>query len=549
MFWSRNLNSYFAAKAATFLVAVFLFSASAFATDGQNQRPVWFPKVACRVQWGGKDLAAYDYSKDARPVAGQGNLGYANYQNRIKIEQRIDRKDCYKDWTVLVYMAADNDLSPYALWDLHEMEGPFKSGKFAGSTLKSDLLVQADTKGLDGIRRLHIFQAPGENYTAPRGVDEFVNASPAEIRSPIVELAAERSATTASEHKTKLRDFLNWGIRNYPAEHYFVIVWGHGQGWAPDSSQIGGANAGIFSARFGGFPFSDAPGDYLSIPSLNAIYADIVKNTLGGRPIDVYAADACLMQMTEVAYEVSHSARFIVGSAQVQTYLGLPYRQMMYELNTSRFAGAAAHVGRSDEAYVVAKMIPTIMERSLDPIHGQQGRADKEASRDFTMSAIDSSELISQLTPALSRMGNAISNYISEDPLRALDIQFTVKSAPSFMGGARELGSFTGLLELQVQNDITTKKITTPQAQALLHAVTQVREAIDRTVLNWTYGANYRTANAALHLVGFRALGIWLPPTTQDYSARVQDFNKSAFYKDTQDSWSGWMSSVYAGHH
>jgi hypothetical protein len=57
---------------------------------------------------------------------------------------RIHRVDCQKDWTLLVYMAANNDLAPYALWDLYEMEAAFKDPDLAGSGLATDLVVQLE---------------------------------------------------------------------------------------------------------------------------------------------------------------------------------------------------------------------------------------------------------------------------------------------------------------------------------------------------------------------------------------------------------------------
>lgn len=87
---------------------------------------------------------------------------------------------------------------------------------------------------------------------------------------------------------------------------------------------------------FGGIAFRQSSNSWLDIPGLKyALDSFARKNDV----VDVYASDACLMQMLEVSYELSDSARFIVGSAQVQNFLGLPYRRIMYELNTGRFNG------------------------------------------------------------------------------------------------------------------------------------------------------------------------------------------------------------------
>ncbi len=32
-------------------------------------------------------------------------------------------------------------------------------------------------------------------------------------------------------HPQTLTDFINWGVTNYPAEHYMLVLWNHGGGW------------------------------------------------------------------------------------------------------------------------------------------------------------------------------------------------------------------------------------------------------------------------------------------------------------------------------
>ena len=77
------------------------------------------------------------------------------------------------------------------------------------------------------------------------------------------------------------------------------------------------------------------------------------------------------MQMLEVSYEIGAGARFVVGSAQVQSYLGLPYRRLLYELNSGRFNGlrkdSRGSLDSEDEPLLLARMIPQLMKSSLNP--------------------------------------------------------------------------------------------------------------------------------------------------------------------------------------
>jgi hypothetical protein len=489
----------------------------------KGPQPSWFPEKSCREAWGGRDLGRYIPARDAQFEVGVGNVGYKSYQDRLLNENHVDRSSCYKQWTVLVYMAADNDLSPYALWDLHEMEGSYKSGNYAGSTLTSDLLVQADTSGPTGIRRFHIFQNEGPDYKPGKDVEEFKKASPTEIHSPLVSFEKESAPASSAEHRDRMRAFLDWGLRAYPAEHYLVVVWGHGQGWAANLPTT------VFAGRFGGFVFSSSDQDYLSIPTLSSILSEVKESTLEGtRPIDIYASDACLMQMAEVAYEISPSVRYIVGSAQVQSYLGLPYRQLMYEINTEGYLPRGEDKGLAP--FYLSKQIPIISQRSFDPTRGQQGRADQEASKSFTMSALSAEALQHQLVPALNQLSEQLLGFLQEDPMRALDLRVLMQNAPRFMGGSRDLGAIVGLLKQALAKDAEIRGAWTPAASRSVIAAENLRRAIDLTAVSYSYGQGYAEQAKQLHLLGFRGIGVWLPQSTAEFQTRIDDFSESSLY-------------------
>ncbi len=125
-----------------------------------------FPTVTCENAWLGTVPNDYlfDYSKDAK-ITPRGNEGYSNYLERMSAEGLVNRKDCYKTWTVFIYMAATQDLLPYAYADLKEMESgetydgtPISSTAHRGSSLKSDVIVQLDSDTSREISRLHMFE-------------------------------------------------------------------------------------------------------------------------------------------------------------------------------------------------------------------------------------------------------------------------------------------------------------------------------------------------------------------------------------------------------
>ncbi|MCM2281227.1 MAG: clostripain-related cysteine peptidase [Bdellovibrionaceae bacterium] len=520
------------------LTLAWVLSAAAGTTRSLGPRqPTWFPNAACTDVVSERDPFAYDHRRDSDATAGNGNFGYPRYIARTRdATHGIDRHECFKEWTVLVYMAADNDLHPYALWDLHEMEGAFASGRFAGSTARSDLLVEVDLAQADGVRRLHMFQRPGREYTKPRGPEEFKRGGWDKVASPVVEVQRESRQAPHLDHKRRFADFLRWGMRRYPARHYLVIVWGHGQGWTvAGQTQL--------------FPSGD---DFaLDAPTLGGVLRQVTADTLENkRRIDVFAADACLMQMVEVAYEVSDSTRFILGSSDVQSLLGLPYRRLLYEINTGHFLGRNRPERVQDEAHALARMLPTLAAQSLDPRRGDQGRFDRRALDTFTMSSLSSDALRQHLVPALHTLGRALTAYIQEEPARAMDIQDLLEQNPRFMNGAGDVGSFLGLLARMLREE-HERGHGSPLSAQLSQRVRLAHEALQLTTITFEYGTGYRQPERPYALLGFRAVGLWLPASVEAWSSRRLDFQRSRFFTSqarsgSPSAWQNWWLALYS---
>lgn len=474
---------------------------------------------------------------------------YAEFQDRLK------RPSCQKEWTILVYMAADNDLYPYALWDLYEMEAAFRGSDNAGSGIKTDLLVQADGPDRADLRRLHIFSGPVAY--SPRRREDFLRSNLDQVRSPIVEKLEENKRES---EQVRLENFLLWGAANYPAKNYMVIVWGHGQGWkaypvqkAAESrfltpSELPAAFPSVKpDPTFGGIAFRQSTGTWLDIPALKNALTKFRQET--GKAIDVYASDSCLMQMVEVAYELSSEARFVVGSTQLQNFLGLPYRRILYELNTGSFNGmrksVRSGVDSRDEPLLLAKMIPGLMKQSLDPRRGLQGRAEQEAQKFITSSSLTSGEMNKLLVPALGRLSQSLKIYLQEDRFRVLDIRFVMQNVPNFEGGAQDLGIFLGYLELLLKNEKNKNGVQLSRGGIRLQeSVLATKAALDRSVLAYAYGGAYGIDEQS-QLVGFipRAVSLWLPVDPKEYAARRGEFARSRLYQDT--GWQAWLDVVF----
>ena len=206
-----------------------------------------------------------------------------------------------KDYTVLVFKNAKNNLEDFGLLDMNEME-------LAGSSDRVNVLVEFGRIKGGYAGRI------GEDWGGARRYYVTRDADPAAINSPVV---WERSAVDMGDWR-ELADFLAWGKANYPAKRYLLVVWNHGNGWK-------GKAAG---ARARGISFDDETGNYISTPELAKVFE-------AAGPVDVLAFDACLMQTVEVAYEVRRHAGIVVGSEETEPGEGYPYDAVLGALNAS----------------------------------------------------------------------------------------------------------------------------------------------------------------------------------------------------------------------
>jgi hypothetical protein len=456
------------------------------------------PPGSCKAAWASVPAAkrAYDWVSDAKRTP-RGNEGYASFA------ERLPRRGCKKAWTVLVYMAADaDDLGEPALRDIAAMEA-------TGSTDEADVIVQLDRRQPAGIVRLHALRAP---------------AGSPPISSPIVEAFDEE--TIAPDES--LRRFVSWGVERYPSEHYAVIVWGHGLGWRPAPSAPAASITYSRESDSGGIAFDDTQGTVLDTPGLKRALVTASREKLGGKPFDLYASDACLMQSIEVAAELDGAARFVVGSEQIEEdYVGLPYGTWLPLLGGSAaFPAVSSACAADDLACRAAAALPDLQraaaESGADPQHASDG---------FTLSTVDEAALTREALPAMRRLAGAIDAYLAEDPLRRAGLEALLgpdhgplRGTPSFRGGTRDIGAFLARLDKQIARE--PGAAGTRGQKGVSDAIAAARVAIGRAVIAASFGARLRAKGSD----PFAGLSVWLPRDAQD-RARVDFFATSALYR------------------
>ncbi|MBI9018009.1 MAG: hypothetical protein JEZ07_12190 [Phycisphaerae bacterium] len=214
------------------------------------------------------------------------------------------------DWTMLVYLDGDNDLEGDAISDFIEMAS-------VGSNDNVKIVVMLD--------RVSGYDSSYGNWTdTRRGLIAFGDVPDPNWGQSMGELNMANPQTLA--------DFANWGMTTYPADNYALVLWNHGGGWrnsTPDYTK----------QTFKAVCWDDtSSGDSLYMAEVRAALESI--EAASGNPT-LLGFDACLMGMTEVAYEIRNHAQVLVGSADLEPNDGWPYDLILTHLNADSTMTAA----------------------------------------------------------------------------------------------------------------------------------------------------------------------------------------------------------------
>ena len=500
--------------------------------------PVQFlkPSQSCRDVWEEKKITSQDtlYSPE------RDGRDYETFYNRL------DRNNCVKEWSVFIFMNADNDLSDYSYLDLHEMES-------LGSTLDMDVIVQLDTAQNTGSKRLHIAHdsRPYEQWNV-KDVEDFDESK---IFSPVIELLPEINSGT----KGALEDFLNFSFQKYPAKHYAVIIWSHGMGWdaqvseefkaVPTHLDLSGVEKPLSDEELvkkrrdksryrGGISFDESTDDrdaHLLIPELRSVLSHMAAFYLNGEPIDVYGSDACLMQMVEVAYEFKKQVRYIVGSANMEGKMGWPYRDIFSHLDNT--IQKYKTDDQADTAQLWVREIPRLYRDSYASEDSSQGY-DKRAIMTVIFAHDFKRYFISQLT----EFGRALMEYLKEDPAlegkRYDAVRYLIGQTFTYSGLSQDLYYFSILINQLVSKNKEDER--TPGEVKLKQAVMALQDAITYVAPAFAASDYYYEPKI---FGATRGLAVWLPASNEEYKEKKDIFHQSKIYR-MDDFWSkeapGW---------
>ena len=219
--------------------------------------------------------------------------------------------------TVLVYMAADNNLSQYANPNLYSMNTSIKSG-----AENTNLIVFVDRAGVAPVLlKLHDMQIDTVK------VYSEVNSADASVFADVV-------------------DFV---INKWKAESYGLLMWSHGNGWVPTSMLHYVAPNMRYAPKRGSnepqstfyeklrdpfaetraFAWEERKGQQ---PAYTCMDIDDMVSAIPDGVFDFILFDACYMGNVEIAYALRNKTRYIISSCYEIMGYGFPYHIVTKDL-------------------------------------------------------------------------------------------------------------------------------------------------------------------------------------------------------------------------
>ncbi|MRR09300.1 T9SS type A sorting domain-containing protein, partial [bacterium] len=242
------------------------------------------------------------------------------------------------EWTIMVFMNADNNLEEYGIQDFLEMAAAsYSSGKI-------NVIVQFD--------RSSSYATTYDNWTSCKRF-KIANGMTPVASSQLSDIGEQSMGTGAT-----LSTFANWAIDNYPANRYSLIMWDHGSGWYKGKGQ----------PIMKDFSNDDSDGSVIGIANGEFATAMAAITSHLGRKLDHIGWDACLMGMWEVLDISRNYADVANVSEETEGADGWYYTTWLNTLNTTPTTSAIdmgkaiinTAIGMSTMSVVDLTQVPTL---------------------------------------------------------------------------------------------------------------------------------------------------------------------------------------------
>lgn len=245
----------------------------------------------------------------------------SNEESNSSIRENTGVQTTERNWNILIYMPADNNLESSALEDIYEMECSNLNTDCVSVFMLLDRSNAYDTseKNWSGTRLYRL--KTGRKSENRQMISEEI---------PCIDLGLEVGKETELDMSSDyvLGNCLNYLRKKFPANNYGLIMWGHGTGWRS------GSNDNYISTQLTkGFAFDETSKTYMTLPQLG----NALNNAFSGGKLNFIGFDTCFGGEIEVAYELKDCVDYIIGSEGLVMSSGWNYTNLFNEINSNVF--------------------------------------------------------------------------------------------------------------------------------------------------------------------------------------------------------------------
>ena len=319
--------------------------------------------------------------------------------------------------TVLVYMVG-SDLESKggaATADINEMLK-------VGSTENLNIVITTGGAEKDGWKTV-------KRYLIPKGTKTITSIK--ELTA-LADLGDKNMGDTAT-----LRDFLDWGIKNYSADKYSLVFWDHGGGAVGGNGTVGNDET--------------KGGDALSLPEIKQAINNVT--TLYKTKFDFIGFDTCLMATIETANMLIPYADYMVASEELEPGTGWDYSAWLSAIKNNPAISTL-----------------DISKKIIDSYYASFN-SNPDEQKTVTLSAIQLNK-VAALTTALDNLAQKAGNNLNSTPdVVRIEIGQGREKSESY---GQQANDDSGMIDL---GDFVSKLSATYSTEA-----TNVKTAIDNAV-------------------------------------------------------------------
>ena len=220
-------------------------------------------------------------------------------EKELSIKDSFSPSQPEKEWTFLVYLDATKKHDKLALYKLKELEkagGSSKNVNVVAEVTRNHHFLDRFTNDWTGTKRYYVTE--GGHKRTSQLAHLYLPGHTKDIKSSVVKDLPEQTEATGESFE----QFLEWGMKNYPAKHYGVII----------SSVDGGIEGAI----------GEEGKIQVNLPDLAKAMEKAEQKT--GKKVELTVMDQSNSATMEAAVELAGKTDFFVGSEGYLQGLKMP---------------------------------------------------------------------------------------------------------------------------------------------------------------------------------------------------------------------------------